>query len=68
MVVLDIHTSIIPKVIAFAHKPHTELIESIDTSSNDFAGFSGIVTGISTVMIGSTMGLKIWIIKIWCFY
>ena len=26
--------------------------------SADFAGFSGIVTGISTVMIGSTMGLK----------
>ena len=51
-------TSITPKVIAFAQKPVTELIESIDTSSADFAGFSGIVTGISTVMIGSTMGLK----------
>ena len=51
-------TSVTPKVIAFAQKPVTELIESIDTSSADFAGFSGIVTGISTVMIGSTMGLK----------
>jgi hypothetical protein len=51
-------TSVTPKVIAFAHKPVTELIESIDTSSANFAGFSGIVTGISTVMIGSTMGLK----------
>ena len=51
-------TSITPNVIAFAHKPITELIESIDTSNSDFTGFSGIVTGISTVMIGSTMGLK----------
>ena len=51
-------TSITPKVIAFAHKPHTELIESIDSSSNDYAGFSGIVTGISTITIGSTMGLR----------
>ena len=51
-------TSVTPKVIAFAQKPITELIESIDTSSANFAGFSGIVTGISTVMIGSTMGLK----------
>ena len=51
-------TSVTPKVIAAAQKPVTELIESIDTSNTNFAGFSGIVTGISTVMIGSTMGLK----------
>ena len=57
-------TSITPKVIAFAHKPLTELIESIDSSNSDFAGFSGIVTGISTVMIGSTMGLKFGLSKI----
>ena len=51
-------TSVVPNVIASAQEPITELIESIDTSNSDFCGFAGIVTGISTITIGSTMGLR----------
>ena len=46
--------SIIPKVIASAHKPIKEEFVNIET----IKGFSGIVTGISTVMIGGTVGLE----------
>ena len=47
-------SSSIPNVIPAAHKPITEKIEKIET----IRGFSGIVTGISTVMIGGTLGLE----------
>ena len=48
------NSSIIPNVIVAAHKPITEKIEKIEK----IRGFSGIVTGISTVMIGGTLGLE----------
>ena len=47
-------SSIVPNVIPAAHKPIIEKIERIET----IRGFSGIVTGISTVMIGGTLGLE----------
>ena len=46
--------SMLPKVIAAAHKPIKEEFVNIET----IKGFSGIITGISTVMIGGTVGLE----------
>ena len=47
-------SSTIPSVIPAAHKPIIENIQKIEK----IRGFSGIVTGISTVMIGGTLGLE----------
>ena len=46
--------SIIPKALVAAHKPIKEEFANIET----IKGFSGIITGISTVMIGGTVGLE----------